>query len=68
MGKSITNIRVAADGTVSFDFMKGGTGIRAIENTQKNDDRWYDIQGRRLYKEPSRKGVYVHDFKKIVIK
>ena len=68
MGKSITNIKVAADGTVSFDFMKGSTGIRAIENTQKNDDRWYDIQGRRLYKEPTRKGVYVHDFKKIVIK
>ena len=65
MGKSITNIRVAADGTISFDFMKGSTGIRDIIDTQKNDDRWYDIQGRRLYKEPTRKGLYIHNGKLI---
>ena len=68
MGKSITNIRVAEDGTVSFDFMKGSTGIRDIIDTQKNDDRWYDIQGRRLYKEPTRKGIYVRNSRKVVVK
>lgn len=65
MGKPITNIRLADDGTISFDFMGGTTGIKAIEEIQKNDDHWYDIQGRRLYKEPTRKGLYIHNGKLI---
>ena len=32
MSKSITNIRVADDGTISFDFMGGGTAIRGVKS------------------------------------
>ena len=63
MGKSITNIRMHSDGTISFDFMKNSTGINAVVDTQKNDDHWYDLQGRRLYHEPTRKGLYIHNGK-----
>jgi M6 family metalloprotease-like protein len=68
MGKSITNIRVADDGTVSFDFMKGSTGINAVVDTQSNDNCWYDLLGRRLTGKPTRKGVYIQESRKILVK
>lgn len=61
MSKPVTNIHLSTDGTISFDFMKVDTGIDAIINHQKKDDLWYDLQGRRLYTEPTRKGLYIHN-------
>ena len=60
MSKPITNIQLAPDGTISFDFMKTSTGIGAVVEIQENDDLWYDLQGRRLMSEPLRKGLYIH--------
>ena len=38
---------------------------KPVVTTQKNDDLWYDLQGRRLNAEPSRKGLYIHHGKLI---
>lgn len=68
MGKAITNIRMASDGTISFDFMKdGGTGIGEIEDSGSLGV-WYDLYGRRLDGEPSQKGIYIRDGSKLIIK
>ena len=31
-------------------------------------DEWYDLQGRRLYTVPTKKGVYIYNGKKVAIK
>ncbi len=64
MSKSITNIRVADDGTISFDFMGGGTAIRGVKSVEVKSDQWYDLQGRRLPGKPLRKGLYIHNGQK----
>lgn len=64
MSKSITNIRVADDGTISFDFMGGGTAIRGVKSVEVKSEQWYDLQGRRLPDRPQRKGLYIHNGQK----
>ena len=60
MGKAVTNIRQAADGTISFDFMKGGdTGVETIVSKNESE-AWYTIDGRRLPGRPTAKGLYIH--------
>ena len=48
------------------------TGIQElkVENSEFRDAEgaWYSLDGRRLYSKPTRKGVYVKDGRKIVIK
>ena len=45
------------------------TGIRSMENGQWiMDNCWYDLQGRKLSKKPTQKGVYIYEGKKRVIK
>ena len=61
MGKPITNIKLANDGTISFDFMKkDDTGIETISDAESNmSDAWYTIDGRRLPGRPTAKGLYI---------
>ena len=63
MSKPITNIQMAADGTISFDFMKEATAIRRVQAVADNAP-WYDLQGRRLQGRPVRKGLYIHNGQK----
>ena len=71
MSKSVTNIRVADDGTVSFDFMGGTTAMNDIikfkVQSSKFKDIWFDLQGRRLPGRPAQKGLYIHSGRKIVL-
>ena len=67
MSKAITNIRIAADGTISFDFMGGTSGIDAIKVMDDNPAVWYDLQGRRLEGKPTRKGIYINNRKKVAL-
>ena len=43
------------------------TGINAFDATVTGDDRWYDLQGNRISK-PTRKGLYIRNGKKVVVK
>jgi hypothetical protein len=48
----------------------GTTGIDAtLVNSEKvNSEEWYDMQGRKLEGKPARKGVYISNGKKVVVK
>lgn len=46
----------------------GTTGIDAIENVTIDNEGWYDLQGRKLQAKPNRKGIYIHNGKKVVIR
>ena len=68
MGKSITDIQMAADGSVSFDFMADqGTRI-TTPGFPDETAKWYTIDGRRLSGKPSRAGVYINNGKQVIIK
>ena len=45
----------------------GTTGIDAIENVTIDNEGWYDLQGRKVEK-PNRKGIYIHNGQKVVIR
>ena len=64
MSKAITNIRLASNGTVSFDFMTDPTAIRRVLTDEGHTSVWYDLQGRRLQGKPRRKGLYIHNRQK----
>ena len=44
------------------------TGVRSIDNGQLTIDNWYDLNGRKLDKMPTKKGVYIMNGKKVVVK
>lgn len=48
---------------ISFD---EATGMYEVPCTMYNsDDAWYDLQGRKLSSEPTRKGLYIYKGKKV---
>ena len=65
MSKSVTNIFQAADGTISFDFMKEGTGIHGVK-TDEGHTPWYDLHGRQMPGEPQTPGLYINSGKLIL--
>ncbi len=45
------------------------SGIEAITtHTNINNNAWYTLDGRRLTKQPTAKGLYIHNGKKIIVK
>ena len=44
------------------------TGLKAMDNGQLTMDNWYDLNGRKLDKMPTKKGVYIMNGKKVVVK
>ena len=61
MGKAISNIRLADDGTISFDFMKydpaGLSDMIVLSNPTVVG--WYNLNGRKLFAEPQQAGIYI---------
>lgn len=44
------------------------TAIKSIKHVSTDNDAWYTIDGRRLNRKPTAKGLYIHHDKKFVIK
>ena len=55
---------------ISFSEEDGNeaTGINSIDNAQLAIDNYYDMNGRKLDKKPTQKGVYINNGRKIIIK
>lgn len=54
---------------VPIKVMNGGTtGIENVERGTWNVERWYDLNGRRLQQKPTKKGVYLHNGLKVIIR
>ena len=47
--------------------MSMATGIVSATLKDKGDE-WYDLDGRKMSGQPTRKGVYIYNNKKVVIK
>ena len=46
----------------------GTTGIHSIDNSQLKIDNWNSIDGKKLNGEPTKKGVYIVNGKKVAVK
>lgn len=44
------------------------TGLKAVDSGQLTDDTWYDLNGRKLSRKPTTKGVYIWKGKKVVVR
>ena len=54
----------------TLDFGEGGisTSIDKLPAELTGEGEWYSVDGMKLAKQPTRKGVYVNNGKKIVVK
>ena len=68
MSKPLFNIAVNDEGLGSFDFMEDASAIQTAEIKSQTEQRWYDLQGRQLPDRPQRKGVYIVDGCKMVVR
>lgn len=75
MGKPITDIRLAPDGTISFNFMTDGSGIEATDGGQRsgNGKACYDLLGREVKGDNINggylpRGVYIREGYKVIVK
>ena len=62
MSKPITNIQMASDGTISFDFMKDPVSVTPIRYSADGGDvpvAYFDYSGRCLPSVPSCPGIYI---------
>jgi len=59
-----------APGRLTIVFEKEGTTeVNEVnEVNEVSDDSWYDLSGRKLDGEPTAKGVYIKDGKKVVVR
>lgn len=53
---------------VPIQEIAGVTGIETIDREPLTQNQWYDMQGRKLEDKPARKGVYISNGKKVVVK
>ena len=44
------------------------TGIRTTSGSSLNGEEWYDLQGRKLQGKPTKKGMYINNGRKMIIK
>ena len=60
----------ASPRSIDIVFGDGTTGIEAIDNGQWSMDngQWYDLNGRKLNAKPTKKGVYIMNGRKVVVK
>ena len=63
----------ASEFVLNFDGEEDNTtGIIEVKEVNAslgvNDNSWYDLSGRKLDKQPTEKGLYIHNGKKVVIK
>lgn len=70
LGKAIGNIKMSDDGLISFDFMGGNpSGIHSVNGSRPAFQRGiYDLQGRRLDVLPQKRGLYIVDGKKVIVR
>ena len=58
----------ATTGTTAWGYQtESTTGIRSIDNEHSTIDNWYDLQGRKV-KSSQRKGLYIRNGKKYIVK
>lgn len=62
-GSNVSHLSIAG-----FDSDEGLDGIRDAKAVVADDDAWYTLQGAKLAGQPTQRGIYIHDGKKVMVK
>ena len=62
------SVAPSASRILTMAFEDGTTGIRSNTASSLNGGEWYDLNGRKLDKKPTRKGLYIFNGRKTLIK
>lgn len=57
--KSATRLTLVRDGATAIDL---------VTTSDEGEGKWFDLQGRQLDGKPSKKGLYIRNGKKMIIK
>ncbi len=52
---------------IVFDNDSNMTGIEKVENNQTNGGEWYSIDGQKLQNQPTKKGLYIRNGRKVIV-
>ena len=63
---SFETLSNAKQRSISIVFEEGTTELDEIKNDEPTDDTWYDLNGRKLDGEPTTKGVFIKNGKKVM--
>ena len=50
------------------NFNDGSAGIQIVRSTDNKDGAWYTLDGRKLNETPQKKGIYVNNNKKVIVR
>ena len=50
------------------NFITGSDGINGIKTDTNTDNAWYTLDGRKFKEKPAKKGIYINNKKKVIIK
>ena len=72
-GITVGNPNSGASGlNIVLNFDGDATSIRSLSPdpspSREGSEYWYDMSGRKLSQQPTQKGVYIHNGRKVVIK
>jgi len=67
---AVVNLMGNYSGSLRHDITVSGatTGISSVSGAAMENGTWYDLQGRRLAGKPAKKGTYILNGKKVVVK
>ena len=57
--KSATRLALVRDGATAIDL---------VTTPDEGEGKWFDLQGRQLDGKPSKKGLYINNGKKVIVK
>ena len=64
---ALTDITMDDNGRVSFKVVNGTSGLTPALYEGEEENAWYDLLGRRLQGKPTRKGIYIHNKRKVAL-
>ena len=50
------------------NFNDGSAGMQIVRSTDNKDGAWYTLDGRKLNETPQKKGIYVNNNKKVIVR
>ena len=67
--KAVLKIETAANGAKEMIEVNGGvTGISSIDNEQLNGENYYTVDGKLIKGQPTKRGIYIVNGRKVVVK
>ena len=70
MARHLKTIRISDNNAPqNLHFLIHLSGVKEVKEVKEvKDNTWYTLDGRKLDEKPTKKGLYIHEGRKVVIK